>query len=91
MQLLLASLATALLLAAATFAQMRIPRFTAAGRVWPARVVLIATGIGLAAVTSYFYEGNLPAMLVLLSAFGLAHVPAALILLLKGARHEGRT
>ncbi len=91
MQLFWASLGTALLLAAAAFVHLRIPRFTAAGRVAALRAILVATGLGFALATALVYTGSLPTPLVVLSAFGLVHVPAALILLLKGERGEGRT
>lgn len=91
MELFWASLGTALLLAATLFVHIRIPRFTVAGRVMVTRAILVATGLGFALATGFFYTGSLPMPLVVLSAFGLVHAPAALILLLKGGRGEGRT
>jgi hypothetical protein len=85
------TLATALLLCAAGYAQYRIPRFTAPGRVMLTRAILISTGIAFGIAAIIYSGDSLPAPLVFLSAFGLVHVPAAFILLLKRLHGEGRT
>lgn len=54
-----------------------------------ARGVLVLVGVAFGLVSATYFTGpGLPAPLVFLSAFGLAHVPAALILVLKRQRHE---
>lgn len=83
--------ATLLLLSAAGYAQYRIPRFTAPGRVMLTRAILAATGIAFGIAAIIYSGDNLPAPLVFLSAFGLVHVPTAFILLLKRLHGEGRT
>ena len=57
-----------------------------------ARSVLIATGIGLGTVSAAIVAaGTSRALLVFLIGFGAVHVPAALILLIKRARHSGKS
>ena len=81
---------TAVALVAAGYAHLRIPRFTATrSGVMLARGVLILVGVAFGFVAvAYYASPALPAPWVFLSAFGFAHVPAALILLLKRQRHE---
>lgn len=78
------------LLFAAGYAHLRIPRFSATrSGVMLSRGILILVGVAFGLVSATYYAGtNLPAPLVFLSAFGLVHVPAALILLLKRQRGE---
>lgn len=81
---------TAATLAAAAYAQWRIPRFeaTRSGAILARGLLaLIGVAFGLASVAYYAGPGY-PAALVFLSAFGLVHVPAAFILLLKRERGE---
>jgi hypothetical protein len=79
-----------LLLAAAGYAQWRIPRFEATrSGVMLARGLLILIGVAFGFAAATFYtSAAYPAPLVFLSAFGLVHVPAAFILLLKRKRGE---
>jgi len=81
---------TAALLAIAAYAQWRIPRFeaTRSGALL-ARGLLVLIGVAFGFVAADYYAGpGYPAALVFLSAFGLVHVPAAFILLLKRERGE---
>ena len=81
---------TVALLAAAGYAQWRIPRFeaTRAGAMLT-RGILILIGVAFGFASARFYAGpGYPAPLVFLSGFGLVHVPAAFILLLKRERDE---
>ena len=86
-------LAVLILLICAFYAQMQIPRYTAdAGRVLFTRGVLIVTGLAFGFMSATVYPLDLGhAVLNFLIAFGLVHVPAAFILLIKGSRHAGKT
>ncbi len=81
---------TLALLAAAGYAQWRIPRFEATrSGVILARGVLILVGVAFGFVSAVYYASPVfPAPLVFLSAFGLVHLPAAIILVLKRKRGE---
>jgi hypothetical protein len=81
---------TGALLVAAGYAQWRIPCFeaTRSGAMLTRGVlILIGVAFGFAAV-AYYAGPRYPAALVFLSAFGLVHLPAAAILLLKRERGE---
>jgi hypothetical protein len=81
---------TIALLAAAGYAQWAIPRFdaTRSGAILT-RGILILIGVAFGLASARYYAGpGYPAPLVFLSAFGLVHVPAAFILLLKRERGE---
>lgn len=79
-------------LAAAAYAQYRIPfHTTTKSHLWFSRLLLLILGVIFGWVTSNRYpvEGFTKA-LVFLSAFGIVHVPAAFILFIKRQRHEWR-
>ena len=80
----------AALLVAAGYVHFRLPRFTATrSGVMLARGVLVLVGVAFGLVSAAYYASPaLPAPLVFLSAFGLAHVPAAFVLLIKRQRGE---
>jgi hypothetical protein len=81
----------ALLLAVAAYAQWALPQFTRSNaNAWATRLLLVFLGIG---VGYWFVRMNpgLDAAAVFLMGFALVHVPAALVLLLKSWRHEGRS
>lgn len=84
---------TAVLLAAAAYAQSHIPRFTANARnVTIARLTLLVVGVALGYVSATVYPlTGLAAVLAFLSGFGAVHVPAAFILLIKRGRGAGPT
>lgn len=74
-------------LTAAVYAQARLDDYTAgARRVWLARLVLAAVGLGLGYVAAAHMAEPLAATLAFLTGFGAAHVPAAAILFLKRQR-----
>jgi len=80
-------LMAAITLAAAVYAQTRLSRLAASrNQAWVARAVLALVGLGFGwtALIKIGHEAS-PAMqvAVFLAAFGLVHVPAAIILLLK--------
>jgi hypothetical protein len=85
-------LAAAMLLAA-VYAHLQIPRYTA-GTARIARAVLIVVGVGLGAVSSAIYAEEADTTLSILAfliGFGVVHVPAAFILLLKRLRGTGKS
>ena len=80
-------LMAAITLAAAVYTQVRLPRLAASrNQAWIARAVLALVGIGFGwAALVKTGQGTSDAMraMIFLAAFGLVHVPAAIILLLK--------
>ena len=89
-----AILATAVLLAAAAYAQYRIPQHTSgATKVTLTRLLLIVIGIAFGYVLAQTYAdaGGLPPVIVFLAGFGLVHLPAAIILFIKGERGAGKS
>lgn len=74
-------------LAAAIYAQYRLPFLTATrSQAWWARAILMVTGVtfGLVAVKQIGNaESSLMQLLIFLAAWGLVHIPAAIILFLK--------
>jgi|SRR6185436_13134679 len=87
------SIAAAVLLMLAAYAQVQIPRFTAGhASAMLSRAVLAATGIALGSVSAaIYYPDASRALLVFLIGFGVVHFPAALILFFKDVRHSGRS
>jgi hypothetical protein len=93
MDVLLMLVLAALMLAAAAYAQMQIPRFTAgSGKIALTRAVLAVLGIAVGglSVAIYAHEGIF-AVLAFAAGFGVVHVPAAFILLIKRSRGAGKT
>lgn len=86
-------IAAAITLSAALYAQLRLPGLTPSGtQAWIARAVLALTAIGFGAMAvSKTVEGASPAMqiVIFLTAFGLVHTPAAIVLLLKTWQRSG--
>jgi hypothetical protein len=83
----------ALATVAAVYAQLRIPRFTAGpAKAVLTRSVLALAGLGLGYVSVAQHPGHpLVEFLEFILGFGVAHVPAALILFFKGQRHAGKS
>ena len=83
-------LEAALLLSVAAFAQWRVAYFTrGAARRWTARLILAVLGTAVG-YTLVRYSGR-PAIenaALFAIGFSLVHVPAAIVLALKGWRHE---
>lgn len=78
-------------LAAAAYAQWRIPFHTANARhALIARLILAVVGVafGIALATTYTDTQGWLAVVVFLAGFGVVHVPAAAILFLKRKRQE---
>lgn len=84
-------LATALL-AATVYAHYRIPFHTAGPRkAAVAHAVLVITGLLAAGAGATLAPTREMAIIAFVQGFGVVHVPAAVILFLKRARHEGRS
>jgi hypothetical protein len=79
----------ALLLAAAAYAQLGIGALTAGrSKVVLTRSVFAAVGIAMGYVASRYAGEGAAAWLAFVQGFGIVHVPAAIILVLKRARRE---
>jgi hypothetical protein len=94
MEILVLTGVAALLLAAAGYAQYRIPRHTAGNtKVIVARAILAVVGaaFGYVMSTVYIETRGFAAVLVFLIGFGLVHLPAALILFMKRSRGTGKS
>ena len=80
-------------LAAAAYAQYRLPFHTGSPRgLWASRLLLVFTGVAFGVVSArYPVPGTgLERVLGFLTGFGVVHVPAAAILFLKRQRALGR-
>lgn len=89
--ILLTGLLTLLTLSAAVYAHVRLPNHTPNVRqLWLSRFILVAVGLafGWSMNRSYYPDEGVLSLLVFASAFGLVHVPAAFILLIKRKRGE---
>jgi hypothetical protein len=79
-------------LSAAAYAQLRIPAYTkGAAKVAWVRGLLIIVGLALGYVGMQTEPFGIRAALAFVIGFGLAHIPAALILFLKRSRGSGRS
>jgi hypothetical protein len=79
----------AVVVAAAIYAQHRIGAHTASPRnAMLTRVVLAVVGIALACVAVLSAPPGVSAPMLFVQAFGVVHVPAAIILFFKRARGE---
>jgi hypothetical protein len=79
-------------LAAAAYAQIEIPRYVA-GRsgIVATRGILIVVGLAFGFVAANTFAEAAPRWSTFLAGFGSVHIPAALILLIKRARHSPKT
>lgn len=80
---------TVFTLAAAAYAQWRLPFHTATpASCWSARLLLLGTGLAFGFVMAQYYLGaeGFAWLLAFLIGLGLVHVPAAFILFLKRLR-----
>lgn len=82
-----------LLLFAAGYAQLRIPRYTTGAlRVLLIRTILLVVGIASGYVAAATYANNSAlALLPFLIGFGAVHFPAAVILFIKRERGAGKS
>ncbi|MPZ45855.1 MAG: hypothetical protein GEV05_21205 [Betaproteobacteria bacterium] len=89
---LLAAIAATLAVAAAAYAHLRLPLFTAgATKLMAARAILFGLGIGCGYVGAQMYREPAASVLAFIIGFGVVHLPACGILFLKRQRGEGRS
>lgn len=79
------------LLAIAGYAHYRIPFHTAASRVALTRGLLALIGVVLGFTMTANAGAGVPAPLVFIAGFGVVHIPAAIILLVKHLQGAGRS
>jgi hypothetical protein len=85
-------LAASLGLASALYAQRRIAVYTrGASKTALTRVLLTVVGLGFGWVSARGIEPSWTYWLVFLAAFGLVHLPAAVILFIKARRGAGQS
>lgn len=76
-------------LAAVAYVHRKISAFTdSSAKAFLSRTILIAVGIAFGVVSSLYVAGIPQKLLAVLNGFGVVHVPAAIILLLKEKRGE---
>lgn len=81
-----------LLMAAAIYVQKQVPVFTKGRtKVLIARLILVLVGVAFGLTGTAYVSGQLAQLLSFLIGFGMVHVPAAIILILKGKRGEGKS
>jgi hypothetical protein len=92
MEILLQVILALLLIAAAVYVHKQIPVFTK-GRTSRivARTILIAVGVAFGLTGTRYVAGQLPQVLTFFIGFGLVHMPAAIVLFIKGKRGEGKS
>lgn len=84
--------AAIVLLAIAAYAQLRVRAFTTPSRVVAIRAVLVAVGVAFGSVGVVVSGASgWAALWVLLAGFGIVHLPAAAVLVLKRLRGESRS
>ena len=93
MKIFLLAIMAALLLAAAAYAQLRIPHFTSTrAGIALTRAVLAAVGLAFGYVSARVQaDDGVRAVLSFLVGFGAVHFPAAFILLVKAKRGSGKS
>ena len=80
------------LCAVAIYAHYRIPFHTAGSRkIAATHAVLVIAGLLAGGVGAMFALTREMAIIAFVQGFGVMHIPAAVILFLKRARHEGRS
>jgi uncharacterized protein YacL len=92
MEILLAAILALCGLAAAAYVQMRVPVFTKGStRITIARAILLLVGMAFGLTIAAYLEGRLLQVLAFLIGFGVVHMPATVILFIKGKRGEGKS
>ena len=78
------------LLAATVYAQRRLPVHAPSAQAWGLRLLLAAVGLGMGVLMAdrARYAGAPEPWLAFLLGFGMAHLPAAVILFVKHRRGE---
>ena len=92
MAILMQGILALLLLTASIYVQRRIPAFTrGATRILVTRMLLVLVGFGFGLTATAYVYGLVPQLLAFLIGFGMVHLPAAVVLFIKGKRGEGKS
>jgi hypothetical protein len=92
MEIALSIIVAALLLVASGYVHKKISAYTkGAAKIILVRALLIVVGIGFGFLSTAELPGHLPKALAFLIGFGIVHLPAAVILFVKGRRGEGKS
>lgn len=92
MEILMQAIFALLLLTAAGYVHRQIPAYTKGrSRIIVARTILVAVGIAFGLTAAVYVAGYMPKLLTFLIGFGVVHVPAAIVLFIKGKRGEGKS
>lgn len=92
MQLLLMGIFAVVMLAAAVYAHRELPVFTrGSANIMTARLVLLIVGALFGWLGAAAYEEPAGQILRFCIGFGMVHVPAAVILFIKGRRGAGKS
>lgn len=92
MEILLRVILALLLIAVAIYVHTQIPAFTK-GRTnrIVARTILLVVGIAFGLTGTRYATGQLSQILTFLIGAGMVHLPAAIVLFIKGKRGEGKS
>jgi uncharacterized membrane protein YgaE (UPF0421/DUF939 family) len=92
MGILMQGILALLLLAGAMYVQKQLPVFTK-GRtnVMITRTILVLVGVGFGWTGASYVYGQLPQLLAFTIGFGMVHMPAAIVLFIKGKRGERKS
>lgn len=92
MEMLIQVILALLLVTAAVYVQNQVPVFTRGrARIMVTRMILVLVGVAFGFTGAGYVSGYLPQLLAFLIGFGLVHVPAAIVLFIKGKRGEGKS
>jgi hypothetical protein len=92
MDILLEAFLALLLLTTAIYAHKQLPFFTAGkGRIVLLRTILVLTGIGFGLMAKSYVMEPMHQIMAFAIGFGMVHLPAAVILLIKAKRGEGKS
>jgi hypothetical protein len=81
-----------LLMTAALYVQKQVPVFTKGRtKIMVTRTILVLVGTAFGLTGAGYVYGHLPQLLVFLIGFGMVHMPAAIVLFIKGKRGEGKS
>jgi hypothetical protein len=92
MDILISAIVVIATLLAVAYTRWKIPVFTDSKRkVFLIQTILIAVGVAFGIVVSLSTTQTMQKIILFIAAFGMVHVPAAIILLVKEKRGEGRS
>jgi hypothetical protein len=92
MDILISAVLALVALCIAVYAQRKIPAFTKSGkRILLTRTILVVTGIAFGFATSFYTTQAAQKIIIFVAAFGMVHVPEAVILFVKSRRGEAKS